>query len=85
MLDLQMFVAPGFQKLCKEHVSFPHWMFGETIKAQINDTAKFNKMVESANKSLAPNGSSGFHKLRKSFLGKKLSKRGGHGRGGFRG
>ena len=81
--DLQCFIVPAFQKLCKGHVSFTRWMFGENVKAQIEDTTKINRMVESANKTLDP--SNAFRSLRKSFLAKKLGERGNRERGTSRG
>ena len=73
-LDLGSFVAPGFQKLCKDHVPFTRWMFGENMKNQIEDTSKINRMVDSANKKLAPNTAPGYNKMCKAFLFKKLGK-----------
>ena len=73
-LDLQCFIAPGFQKLCEDHMPFTRWMFGENANAQIDDTTKINRMVKSANKNLAPGTAPTYGHLRKSFFSQKARK-----------
>ena len=75
-LDLGNFVAPGFHKLCEEHVPFTRWMFTENVKTQIEDTSKINRMVDSANRKLAPSTAPGYNRMQKAFLFKKLGKHG---------
>ena len=80
---LKQHLAPGFHRLCEDHIPFNQWMFGGNIKVTIDDTLKINRMVDNANKTLG--SGSKFQYGKKPCLERRDGQYQNHRRGFFRG
>ena len=56
---LKPFLNDDFKKLCRPHIPFTQWMFGDDFKKLLDETIKVNKMIKPIKK-----------KEKQSFLGK---------------